>query len=479
MTDLKMDIGGLRTSRRGFLGTAMIAAAAPIATAGAQGAGTPATPPVLQARTARKHLLPDTDTQLLAFNDAVPGPLLRLKRGQPLQVKLANALAHPLSLHWRGMRIANALDGIVPLTGEPLSAGASRTVQFVPPDAGLFMYHPHGPGAAEMFARGLGGLVIVEEDHPPETDREYVFAIGDWKLQADGRFDGQPGGRADRTGMGRIGTVVTVNGKAVSGHGKARPLTIEAPPGARLRLRMANMAPARIMALTFEGAPPALSAIDGQPCEPFQPLKNTVPVGPGGRFEVFCEMPHETGKSVRIMMRSWPAPGEKPHPPLELVRLTAAGTPLPARPPLQWPGANPKLPAKIRLQDALRRTLQIGYGRESKSQASQPTPWSINGKPGSLESDSPLFRVERGRPVSLAFRNASRFPQVMRLHGHVMRELHPLDDGWQPYWRDNVLVPPGGTTRVAFIADNPGRWHVGSANLAHMEGGLATWFEVT
>ena len=69
--------------------------------------------------------------------------------------------------------------------------------------------------------------------------------------------------------------------------------------------------------------------------------------------------------------------------------------------------------------------------------------------------------------------------QPIHVHGHVMRQLHLLDDGWEPYWRDTVLVPPGKTVRVAFVADNPGRWMIESALPDWTAAGLWTFFEVT
>ena len=48
----------------------------------------------------------------------------------------------------------------------------------------------------------------------------------------------------------------------------------------------------------------------------------------------------------------------------------------------------------------------------------------------------------------------------MHVHGHAMRLLHDLDDGWEPYWRNGVIVPAGKTKHVAFIADAPGKWAI-------------------
>ena len=105
--------------------------------------------------------------------------------------------------------------------------------------------------------------------------------------------------------------------------------------------------------------------------------------------------------------------------------------------------------------------------------------WSFNGESMNVATKKPLFSVKRGTPVTLGFINKSEVPHVMRVHGHVMRQLHLLDDGWEPYWRDAVIVPEGRTVRIALLADNPGKWRLGSGILAHGEAGLSTWFEVT
>ena len=57
--------------------------------------------------------------------------------------------------------------------------------------------------------------------------------------------------------------------------------------------------------------------------------------------------------------------------------------------------------------------------------------------------------------------------------------LHALDDGWEPFFLDTVIVPEGKTVRIAFLADNPGKWLIRSTVLEHMEGGVLSWFEVT
>jgi FtsP/CotA-like multicopper oxidase with cupredoxin domain len=79
--------------------------------------------------------------------------------------------------------------------------------------------------------------------------------------------------------------------------------------------------------------------------------------------------------------------------------------------------------------------------------------------------------------VTLAIRNPTGQPQVVHLHGHSFRLLDRLDDGWKPYWLDTMVVGEQ-TERIAFVADNPGKWLIASRPL-EQRGGAAGWFAVT
>ena len=67
---------------------------------------------------------------------------------------------------------------------------------------------------------------------------------------------------------------------------------------------------------------------------------------------------------------------------------------------------------------------------------------------------------------------------VVHIHGHAIRLLDSLDDGWKPFWLDTVLVPGGQTARIAFVADNPGKWMLDGRMLGQRAAGRGTWFEV-
>ena len=58
------------------------------------------------------------------------------------------------------------------------------------------------------------------------------------------------------------------------------------------------------------------------------------------------------------------------------------------------------------------------------------------------------------------------------------RHLDRLDDGWKPYWLDTIVVG-GETERIAFVADNPGKWLIASRMLDHPDAEAQHYFTVT
>jgi FtsP/CotA-like multicopper oxidase with cupredoxin domain len=87
-----------------------------------------------------------------------------------------------------------------------------------------------------------------------------------------------------------------------------------------------------------------------------------------------------------------------------------------------------------------------------------------------------LFTVKRGRTVMLGISNPAPENRFIHLHGHSFRLLDALDDGWKPFWLDTMPVPSRGTARIAFVADNPGKWLIEGLVT---KTGAGVWFEVT
>lgn len=460
-------------TRRKLLGSAVLAVLAP-----AVRAEEPDGFVALEAKPGAIQLLPPPapQTQIWGFGGQVPGPTLRIKLGQEIKVRLTNRLEQPISLHWRGMRLPNAIDGAAGLVQKPLLAGETRDFRFTPPDAGTFFYQPLiQPHSGEQLGRGLFGAVVVEETKPIPVDDDLVLLIGDWRLGADAQIVADFDSFSDILRQGRYGAATSVNSSV-----KNPPIAQK--PGGRLRLRLVNAASARIMRLAFSGGYPKVIAVDGQSCDPFEPQFKTVPLGPGARCDVILDLPPLEAQTIRLFLR-----GEAELPDAALLEFVTKGPPRPPAAPLpsQTP-PNPLLPAEIHLEAAKRLDLVIeGGARKGAARGSKPRAdalrhaWKINGRSSSGLDGPPLFSVGKGTPVTLAFVNKTLFDQVMHVQGHDLRLLHDLDDGWEPYWRDSVIIPERRTKHVAFVADNPGKWLICSAIQDHFANGLAAWFEVT
>jgi FtsP/CotA-like multicopper oxidase with cupredoxin domain len=459
-------------TRRSLIGSAVATLLIPCAPSrGDQDAVT-----LLEARAGEAQILPPPapPTKIWGFGGQNPGPLLRAPLGKEIRARLVNGLNQPMALHWRGMRIANDIDGAAGLVQKPLAPGESREFRFTPPDAGTFFYQPliqfH---SGEQLARGLSGVVIVDEKAPPPADAELILVLADWRLDSHAQIIGDFDSPADALRQGRLGAVTSVNASA-----KTPPQLY--PPGARLRLRLVNAAGARIMILAVEGGAPMIVAVDGQPCDPFEPARRTLPIAPGARFDVMLDMPAKDGERVRFILR-----GEAELPDAVVLDFIAKGAALPPRPALPERLANPLLPAQIPLQASLKLDLRIDGGvKKSTPPHFKPSAeefrrlWTINGRASSGLDGAPLFSVRRGKAVTLGLINNSPENLVIHVQGHVMRLLHDLDDGWDPYWRDSVVVPERATKHIAFVADNPGKWLVMSAIMDHFATGLAGWFQV-
>lgn len=78
-------------------------------------------------------------TAVYAYDGSVPGPLLRIPQGRAFEAQVDNRLGEDTTVHWHGIRLPNAMDGVPGLTQPPVKTGESFTHAFTPPDAGTFL----------------------------------------------------------------------------------------------------------------------------------------------------------------------------------------------------------------------------------------------------------------------------------------------------------------------------------------------------
>jgi FtsP/CotA-like multicopper oxidase with cupredoxin domain len=389
--------------------------------------------------------------------------LLRVRQGDAFKLRFANRLQEPTSLSFPGLRLPNTIAAIGGLTAPPLAPDKEIDVGFTPGDSGFNLYLPRaGAGDSGQQGRGLFGPIIVDEPSPPAIDLDAVVVTSDWLITKDGDIEDNFADPSIARGRGRQGATILANAQVA-------PLELQARPRSRVRLRLANAATARMMTIGVEGATPQVIAIDGQPSEPFPPLRQQFPLSPAARIELMFDMPPAAGATVSFVLRGLAGSSDAGDD-RTIAILTAKGEPVAPRPAIAGLPANPLLPTEIDLEAAKRFDVVISGGGE--------TPFAVNGETFVDWSAKPAFALAHGAPCVLAIANKTAVVQVMRLHGHVARLLHALDDGWEPYWRDIIVVAAGKTSHIAFVADNPGKWPFESAIPEHRAAGVGAWFQV-
>jgi FtsP/CotA-like multicopper oxidase with cupredoxin domain len=416
-------------------------------------------------------------TEVLGYDGKVPGPTLRLKQGEPVRIIVENKLDEDTTVHWHGIRLPNAMDGVPGLTQPPIKPGESFVYEFTPPDAGTFWYHPHA-NSLQQLGRGLAGALIVDARDSYVVDREIQWMIGDWRLRPDAQIAGGFGNMMEAGMSGRVGNAVTING--------ALPTVEPIQAGERIRLRLVNSALARIMGLRFEGHRPVIIAIDGQPCDPHEPDGDRLLLGPAMRIDVALDMIGEPGHRYRVVDDFYDdlaytlvqlVYNEKPS-----ERTTSLGAIAPLSPnPLPKPDLGTAERHEFALQGGMMSGMMDGMMGGMMGGMGEAT-WSINGM--SMTGDGhadmqPLLTLKRDRSHILTLRNETAWWHPMHLHGHsflvVSRNGIPNP---RREWSDTVLVPPKEAVDIAFVADNPGNWMLHCHVMDHQMTGLMTVLRV-
>ncbi|PTX38361.1 Multicopper oxidase with three cupredoxin domains (includes cell division protein FtsP and spore coat protein CotA) [Tranquillimonas rosea] len=462
-------------TRRAFIG--QTAAVMGLAVSGRQVSAASHAPATLTARDATAQLAPDgyAPTSIWGYEGRAPGPAIRVHQGERVRRRLVNGLLEPTSVHWHGIRIDNAMDGVSGLTQEAVAPGQAFVYDFVAPDAGTYWYHAHNRSWVQV-ARGLHGPLIVEEAEPPEVDREETLVLDDWLLDPEtamieDSFD-QP---MRMSHGGRIGNLITTNGRF--------DLSIPVARHMRLRLRLINASNARIFPLQLTGMRGWTVALDGMPLAAPEPLEDVLVLAPAQRADLIVDVTTEAGEIAHLVRI-----GNNDQPASQVAFPVSGST---AQTPRTIPAALPPNPGDDlgALADAQPLRLVMSGGAMGRMDsaflggerlgfrelAARGRFWAFNEM--AEMTQAPLADLSLGEPVRLEIVNETAFPHAMHLHGMHFREIR---DG-EPVgpMRDTLMVAVQETREIGFIADNAGDWLFHCHMLSHAESGMMTWVRVT
>lgn len=280
----------------------------------------------LKAGPVTVRILPEDDrpTSMLGFNESTPGPELRVRQGDRLSVSFENGTGEASTIHWHGIHLDNAMDGVPDLTQAAVRPGGTFRYAFDVPHAGTYWYHAHHR-SWEQVARGLYGPLIVEERDPPTVDRDITVVLDDWRLERNGALHESFGNRHDFSHAGRMGNVA----RALFSGATVRH-------GDRVRLRLINAATARMFAVRIGGGTGKVVAHDGMPlAEPS--LLGDLLLAPAQRTDVILDVTGPVSFALRTReglygLGAIAVEGSNPAPTAgAVVSLPAPRTPAPDR----------------------------------------------------------------------------------------------------------------------------------------------------
>lgn len=455
-------------TRRGFIAGSMAALSVQPTWA--------ATPEALTARKTRVQLAPEgyPQTEVWSYGGTLPGRTIRVKQGERVTRRLVNELDVPTSIHWHGIRIDNAMDGVAGLTQEAVPPGQSFDYDFLAPDAGTYWYHAH-TNSMEQVARGLSGPLIVEEAEAPDVDADEVLMLDDWLIDPDsGQFFDDFNQPMTLSHGGRMGNLIGTNGQY--------QLELPVKSGARLRLRLINAANARIFVLRLQGLTGWTAALDGMPLVTPEPVMDEIVLAPAQRVDLIVDVTAPEGETAALLrfddddqwrgQVAFPVSGTRSR--IERDRPAA----LPSNPNTVQPDLTGARSLDMLMEGgAMGRLDTASYnGRDMgfRELMGLGQFWSLAGQVGM--SDTPFAALKQGEVVRIKIDNRTVFPHAMHLHGMHFREV-VAGENLGPL-RDTILSIPGETTDIVFVADNPGKWLLHCHMLGHAAAGMTTWIDV-
>ncbi|MGY1618771.1 multicopper oxidase family protein [Geodermatophilus sp. SYSU D00691] len=380
----------------------------------------------VEARQGEVRLASGEEVQGYTLDGSSPGPALEATQGDLVEVTLVNAdVADGVTLHWHGVDVPNAEDGVAGITQDAVGPGEEHVYRFVAEDAGTYWYHSHQVSDPQVRG-GLFGTLVV---HP---------------AGADGGGD-------------VVAAVHTYSGHRTV-NGSTGVSSVEAGDGEQVRVRVVNTDSGPLRAWV-SGSPFRVLAVDGTDLVgPTDVEGERVVVTAGGRVDLLVTAPARVDVGGGAALVVGP-PGDDvaaDEQPDEQLDLLSYGTPA----PLPFDAEHPD------------RRFTYDIGRRIGLLDGRPGFWwTVN---GGLYPDIPMYHVTEGDVVLMTVSNDSGDVHPMHLHGHhayvLSRDGEPVTGS--PWEVDSLNVEDGETYEIAFVADNPGIWADHCHNLEHASDGL-------
>ncbi|MDP9110566.1 MAG: multicopper oxidase family protein [Candidatus Eremiobacteraeota bacterium] len=428
----------------------------------------------------RFHPAPGQTFNALSYNGMLPGPLIRVVRGQRLKTTFINRSGAPSTVHWHGFLLPNAMDGAAGITQPSVENGGTFTYDFEAKNPGTRWYHDHDANLG--LQRGLYGMAIVEDPSDERADMEFALVFHDIpRLESiDPAMRGvskapmvDPAGSPELREMtpdDMMGDEVAYSAHCINGrtYPQTTPLAVKVGQRVRLRILNANATQTRYVRLGEHRL--TVTHADGNRL--IKPMTvDALRIGVAERYDAWFEVkkpgawllqgisadPNAYQQAVVVhtegMERATPLASSSSLEGVDYFTYERAGGPAHRAP----------------LRDATTfRDFVLGGGEYGSNK------WTIDGK---TYPEVDKISVRHGDSVMIRFTNKTDMDHPMHLHGHTF-DIVAVDDRAlaRPLAKDVSLVRAnGGTLTWRFAATSPpGRWLLHCHNDIHMMDGMMT-----
>jgi FtsP/CotA-like multicopper oxidase with cupredoxin domain len=455
-------------SRRDFLGAALAAGLLPILPGAARAAS-----PGSKRLVARTRVLEVNGRPARVFGligpDGRPG--IRLAAGERFRVGLANEAGTRTIVHWHGQLPPWTQDGFPWPETPPIANGAVQSYDYAPIPGTYWMHSHYGLQEQSLMT---APFVVHDLAELREDRQEVILMLHDFTFRTPEEVLAGLTGTSDAPAM-------AMPGMAMSGPGGMRmdlndvhydaflandrtltdPEIVRVERGGRIRLRIINGASSSQFWVDLGEIAGRVVATDGHAVHPV--AGSSFPIAMAQRLDILIDLPRAgafpilarlegEGRQTGIVLATVGARvrrmanGAQVAPAVDnsLEARLAAVEPLPPRP-----------------ADIV-RTIALGGGMK-------PYAWSMNGE--YWPQVTPLM-LTKGQRVEIDLVNRTMMAHPIHLHGHAFQVIAVDGRPIQGAVRDTVLVTPMRRVRIAFDADNPGRWAFHCHNLYHMVTGM-------
>jgi FtsP/CotA-like multicopper oxidase with cupredoxin domain len=407
------------------------------------------------------ELAPGRIIKTTGYNGKVPGPVLRLAEGKPVNIKVINNASYDDIVHWHGLYVPALQDGATEEGSAIVPVGQSLIYSFAPRPAGTRWYHSHAMAMTNLtrstYSGEFGFLIVEPTGDPGRYDREILLAArrweGEWVSMQDIRKGPPPNNGLEV--MYRSATL----GQRMLGHDE--PVRVH--EGERVLFRLLNASATMDVSLALPGHRFTVLALDGNPV-PVPTTVHTLRLDVAERADVSVEMNNpgvwvfgstddmdrNMGMGVVIEYANrqgkpqWNAPSKDDWDYTKFAHTAPAAEP----------------DATIQLMFAKVPGGRGGYNR-----------WTINGK--SWPATNPLFTVQQGKRYRLVMHNNSGDRHPVHTHRHTFEVAKIGARSISGLMKDTLSMPRFSTSEINFVADDPGPTFFHCHHQDHMDEGFA------